>query len=179
MAEMVEKSRAPEKLGVERIEFGATLAELDDAIESLTNPEQIVRDRCIYIITLDRDVDLSAFKEAFFEAQSRDNLKLPQDNHDIGPVLYVGSSYATGARKRTLRSRLRQHLIKAPKGTYALSLSEWTSHLSGAFFVQAWQFPSRGDGPEGDDVARNTVLAVEDWLSGELKPMLGRRGSRR
>ncbi len=178
LAEMVESSPCPKKLGAERVRFGATLTELNNAIERLTDPEKIDRDRCIYIIIADRDVDLAAFKDAFFKAKSRDDLKLPQDNNDVGPVLYVGSSCATGSRKRTLRSRLKQHLIKASKGTYALSLSGWTGHLSGGFSVHAWQFPSCGDGPNGDYIARHKVLAIEDWLSDLLKPMLGRRGSR-
>lgn len=168
----------PAHLGEERLCF-ATLAEkAGAAIDRLTTDGRIDRDRCLYIITLDDEADGKALKVAFDEAKQRPDLKLPQNNSDVSGTLYVGSSCATHKRAGTLRSRLRQHLIMAPRGTYALSLAEWTSRLQGGLVINAWQYPSAGDGKEGDDAARSIVLAIEDWLAGELKPMLGRRGSR-
>jgi len=177
-AERVANATVPLFLGEERISFEKLKEEANAAIERLTSEERIDRDRCLYIFMLDEEADPDALKEAFIAAKRRDDLKLPQDNGSLSSVLYVGSSCATEKRKHTLRSRLRQHLIKSYKGTYALSLAEWTSDLPGGMIVKGWQYSSVGQGPKGDAAARGIVLAVEDWLSAEIKPMLGRRGSR-
>jgi hypothetical protein len=148
------------------------------AIISLTGVDQIDRDRCIYVLTLDEQADPKALINAFRIEKEKGSLKLPQDNKEASRVLYVGSSCATKNRRGTLRTRLLQHVLTAPQGTYALQLSKWTSELAGGVIKEAWQYPTAGDGPKGDDAARRIVLAVEDWLATKLKPMLGRRGSR-
>lgn len=177
-ADSVAAASIPEYLGEECLRF-ATLAEnADGAIDRLTSEALIDRDRCLYVFTLDEDADPEALKIAFSDARERTDLKLPQYNKDVSGTLYVGSSCATRNRKRTLRNRLRQHLVRAPRGTYALSLAEWTSHLQGGLIVRAWQYPSQGDGEEGEVAARRVILAVEDWLAETLMPILGRRGSR-
>lgn len=176
VATSVADAPTPEHLGEKRLPFSTIRDDADAAIFDLTS--SIGRDRCIYVITLDEDADLEAVKAAYDEAKQRSDLKLPQDNGGLSATLYVGSSCATKKRTATFRSRLRQHLIKAPKGTYALSLAEWASGLRGGLVINAWQYPSAGEGLEGDETARRVVLAVEDWLSGQLKPVLGRRGSR-
>jgi hypothetical protein len=168
----------PEHLGEAKIRFATLSQDAGPAIDMLTTDGRIDRDRCLYVISLDREADPEALKAAFTKAKHRSDLKLPQNNYDLSSTLYVGSSCATHRRTGTLRSRLRQHLIAAPRGTYALSLATWTSELPGGITVSAWQYPTAGQGEEGDRAARRIVLAVEDWLAGELKPMLGRRGSR-
>jgi hypothetical protein len=174
----LDNSPVPKYLGEERLNFSSLKMEADAAIERLTAVDLIDRDRCLYVFALDPQADPGALKSAYNVAKKRGDLKLPQDNGDVSCILYVGSSCATKNRKRTLRNRLQQHLKKAPKGTYGLSLSEWTSDLHGSLVVSAWQYPSISEGLEGDLAARCVVLAVEDWLADELKPMLGRRGSR-
>lgn len=178
VADEVAASAAPECLGEKRLSFGSLAEHAGDAIDQLTTSGIIDRDRCVYVLTLDDGANVDDVKAAFVNAKSLPDIKLPQDNGAVSNTLYVGSSCATKKRKGTLRSRLRHHLIKAPKGTYALSLAQWTSHLKGGLILRAWQFPSAGEGNEGDLAARRVVLAVEDWLSNELKPILGRRGSR-
>ena len=178
VAEKVAVAPAPKVLGEERLRFSVLRETAETSIARLTAKEGIDRDRCLYVITLDDAVDPEALKSAFCDAKKRDDLKLPQDNQLISDVLYVGSSCATKNRKRTLRSRLRQHLIRSDKGTYALSLAEWTSKLSGGIIVKGWQYPYIGEGPEGEVSGRKIVLAVEDWLAAETRPMFGRRGSR-
>lgn len=178
VADQIASVSAPEYLGGVGISFARLVEEADDAIAALTADGRIDRDRCIYVMLLDDEADPEALLTKYRDAKGRLDLNLPQDNKSTSGALYVGSSCATNKRKGTLRSRLRQHLIKAPRGTYALSLSEWTSGLSGGIILSAWQYPKLGDGPEGDKSARNIVLAIEEWLAGELQPMLGRRGSR-
>ncbi len=169
---------SPKYLGAEPLRFATLDVTADAAIKRLTDTSLIDRDRCLYVITLDAEADAGEVSIAFDTAKLRSELRLPQKNCTISDTLYIGSSCATKNRKATLRNRLRQHLIKAPSGTYALSLGAWASHLEGGIVVTAWQYPSMGDGREGDDTARGIVLAVEDWLASERKPMLGRRGSR-
>lgn len=176
--EDVAAAPAPFHLGEERLDFSKLALQAGAAIDRLTADGRIDRDRCIYVISLDSKADAKALKTDFMEAKQRTDLKLPQNNIDISTTLYVGSSCATHKRTRTLHSRLRQHLIAAPNATYALSLAEWTSHLQGGLIVNAWQYPSIGTEKKGDNAARRIVLAVENWLAGELEPMLGRRGSR-
>ena len=130
------------------------------------------------MIELDNDADADELHAAYLNAKSRTDLALPQDNSQISNIVYVGSSFATANRKNTLRDRLRQHLLKAPRGTYALSLSEWAHKLRGGIIVSAWQYPAHWRGANAEADARRVVLAIEDWLAGKLKPMLGRRGSR-
>ena len=168
----------PDYLGEERLCFATLAVEADSAIDRLTADGKIDRDRCVYVIALDGDADPDALKAAFRDARERGGLKLPQDNSDVSETLYVGSSCATKMRSGTLRTRLKQQLVRAPAGTYALSLAQWTAHLRGGLVLRAWQYHSAADGPDGDRAARQIVLAVEDWLSESLKPMLGRRGSR-
>ena len=175
-ADAVSAAAVPECLGVARLRFATLAEEAEQAINCLAG--RIDRDRCLYTITLDDDADREAVKSAFRGVKQSGELKLPQDNGVMSDTLYVGSSCATKKRKSTLRNRLRQHLIKAPNGTYALSLAEWTGNLDGGIIVKAWQYPSLGNGPEPDAAARRIVLSIEDWLAGEVTPMLGRRGSR-
>lgn len=178
VAEQVAVAPVPDYLGEERLRFTTIAEDAAAAVARLTMPGRIDRDRCIYVLTLDERADADALKSAYNDAKLRSDLKLPQDNNAASNVLYVGSSCATKKRKATLKTRLSHHLGRAPKGTYALSLAEWTSQLTGGIILQAWQYPSFGEGPAGDDAARRVVLAVEDWLSNELEPILGRRGSR-
>ncbi len=178
VADFIAAAPIPGYLGEERVRFATLADEAEDAIDRLASDGRIDRDRCLYLFALDEEADPEAFKRAFNDARQRTDLKLPQDNNHVSCVLYVGSSCATSKRKRTLRNRLRQHLICAPTGTYALSLAKWSLHLKGGLIVRAWQYPPAVAGDAGDAAARRIVLAVEDWLAGKLQPMLGRRGSR-
>jgi hypothetical protein len=174
-AKILSSAPYPENLGEIEISF----SNLQQGVENLsTIVQKIDRDRCIYIFRIKDDAEIKNVRKKFCGAKKSPGLKLPQLNDSESNILYVGSSCATQNRKKTLLTRLRQHILKAPKGTYALSLSEWASGLNGGFIVNAWQYPSMGEGAEGDKAARSMVLAVEDWLAEELKPMFGRRGSR-
>lgn len=174
VAELVAGSEPPTPLGKETLRFSDLRTHGEEAIKSLTPIGAIDRDRCIYVISLGEDVDREKLIAAYTAARSEGVLKLPQDNKITSATLYVGSSFATQKRKGTLRSRLRQHLLSAPKSTYALSLSQWATGIDGSLTVQTWQFPPAAD----DDMSRIVVLGVEDWLSLELQPMLGRKGIR-
>lgn len=182
-ADAVAAAPEPLHLREERVLFAQLGKGTHDLIDRLAPQDLIDRDRCLYVFGLDDEADPEAIMRAYREAKERPDpkLKLPQNNFvssTTSRVLYVGSSCATGKRKHTLRSRLSQHLLCAPAGTYALSLAKWASGLEGGLVVNTWQYPSLGEGPEGDKAARHLVLAIEDWLSNKLAPMLGRRGSR-
>ncbi len=174
VAELVATSEPPMPLGKETLSFSDLLTHAEAAIKRLTPTSAIDRDRCIYVISLGEDVDRQKLVAAYWDARSMGILKLPQDNKIASSTLYVGSSFATQKRKGTLRIRLRQHLLSAPKGTYALSLAQWATGIEGSVTVQAWQFSPAAD----DGMSRLVVLGVEDWLSRELQPMLGRKGIR-
>ena len=174
VAELVATSEPPMPLGKETLSFSDLPTHAEEAIKRLTPTSAIDRDRCIYVISLGENIDRQELIAAYSEARSMGTLKLPQDNKMTSSTLYVGSSFATQKRKGTLRTRLRQHLLSAPKGTYALSLSEWATGITGALTVQAWQFQPAAD----EGMSRLVVLGVEDWLSRELQPMLGRKGIR-
>ncbi len=174
VADLVAASEPPTRLGEVTLRFSDLRTHGEEAIKSLTPTGAIDRDRCIYVISLGEDVDREKLIAAYLDARSEGVLKLPQDNKTMSATLYVGSSFATQKRKGTLRTRLRQHLLSAPKGTYALSLAQWATGIEGSLTVQAWQFPPAAD----DGMSRLVVLGVEDWLSRELEPMLGRKGIR-
>lgn len=178
VADRIAAAPPPEHLGEIRLCF-AKLAEKDStAIVELTHDDKIDRDRCLYVISLDDKASSKAFVKAYEEAKNRRDLRLPQNNDHESNILYVGSSCATQNRRHTLRNRLRQHLFGKSMHTYALSLACWATKLQGGIIINAWQFTAINVAEGGDHAARTVVLAVGDWLSGQLKPMLGRRGSR-
>lgn len=173
----IEAAPAPVMIAAAKIDF-AHFAQLGpDIIDDITNSGKIDRDRCIYVIGLDDEADDDEINEAFRYAKANLRFALPKHNKRSSRTLYVGSSCATGKRTNTLRTRLRQHLLGTSKVTSALSLAKWTSNLPGGISLTVWQYPSFGEGEEADRSARRVVLAVEDWLSHTLQPMLGRRGS--
>jgi len=176
-ADEIAKAPPPKLMGEERISFAKIASDAYAAIERVT--QGIDRDRAIYIITLDEAADPAAFRAALTQERGdkSSDLKLPQLNPapvetDVHRVVYVGSSCATTAtRKKTTAGRLRQHLVQAPRGTYALNLSRWTGALRGGIVVQVFNYP--------EDVERDVVVAVEDQLSQHLSPICGRRGIQR
>lgn len=178
VARQVATTSEPELLGREHIRFDCLENDAARAIDSIAAKGRIARDRTIYVFELDDETTAQDVQEAFSEARSDRSRKLPQFNHSETSTMYVGSSCATKMRTDTLRNRLRQHLISAPTGTYALRLGEWIRGLSGGLYVNAWQYPQINQGDAGDRLARQTVLIVEDWLAERLQPMFGCRGSR-
>jgi hypothetical protein len=173
LADKVAQAPVPELLGQKYIAFQRLREDAATAILSLT--ASIDFDRCIYLIELDEKADRADVQVAFDKAKSEkaaNGLSLPSNNRVSGScMLYVGSSFRTGLRRATLASRLTQHLLSAPKGTYALNLSHWATGLSGGIIIRAFQYP--------DAVDRGVVVAIEDNLSANLKPMFGRRGTQR
>jgi hypothetical protein len=76
--------------------------------------------------------------------------------------LYVGSSRSTAGR-------IAQHLGFGARGTYSLHLASWATQLPGDFLITVVRF----------DKKHATLLpSLEDTLSAERSPILGRRGSR-
>lgn len=77
--------------------------------------------------------------------------------------LYVGSSLTTA-------KRFREHLGLGWKGTYAMHLGWWIGDLAGAVRLDVYRY--------GADTPDDMLPVLEDQLARELRPMLGRRGSR-
>lgn len=173
--DLVATMPAPQLLGSKHILFRDLQSKADGVIEKVTAGIDI--DRCIYIIMLDNSAPVRELIECFRDAKKGGHDKLPQYNGGASRCLYVGSSCATKARKRTLQGRLKQHLFRAPKGTYALSLSTWASNLPGGITISTYQFNELRR-EDGEEMSRRVILPIEDWLADELKPLLGRRGSR-
>ena len=178
VADRVAAAPPPVPVGTEVTLVFAELAEKAIAeIERLT--AAIERDRCVYVFEATTDADLDTLRAEFRKAkdQRKDEMKLPQDNPRADSrVLYVGSSCATTGRSQTLKSRLKQHLVKAPKGTYALNFSLWAAGQPGGVTIRAYDYAALAG--LDDATAREVVLAAEDWLSSVLQPLFGRRGSR-
>jgi hypothetical protein len=76
--------------------------------------------------------------------------------------LYIGSSRKTG-------QRLAEHLGLGNAKTYSLQLSHWVTPLEGRLIIEVYRFE-----PTKDNL--DFVPTLEDQLSFELKPFLGRRG---
>ena len=139
-------------------------------------------DRCVYVfaltdpaavplvrtamekITRDKKEKTGAFAanqyDAKYNAGARESL-----------TLYVGSSFATGKRTRTLVTRLAQHLGLSNTTTYAMHLAQWAGRFPGSVLITVYQYPN--------ETCRDDILAIEDYLSVTLDPLLGRRGRAR
>jgi hypothetical protein len=89
-------------------------------------------------------------------------IKYPRHNKLDGRCLYVGSSRKTA-------NRLAEHLGFGSAKTYSLQLLHWASGLKGGFTISVFGYRSQ-------DQKRITWL--EDRLSENDTPLLGRRGSK-
>ncbi len=110
----------------------------------------------IYIIRL-----TSGSKEEVFNALSAQkevsDFKYPKLNSPCN-VLYVGSS-TTG-----VKGRLKQHLDKGPKGTYALHMDNWFN--GNKYEVEILEY----------DEPIEVLQIIEDSMAIELKPAFGKTG---
>ena len=172
-AQQVAELPEPQLLGAESLLFARIREDGPGIIDTLTNPQKIDRDRCIYIFDLDPDADGEEVLAAATSAKKARDFALPQINYGPSLTLYVGSSIATGNRRGTLKTRLSQHILATSPKTYALSLAHWAGGLSGGLVVSAWQYPAS----DKEDM-RSAILAVEDWLSTQRRPLLGQRGTK-
>lgn len=116
----------------------------------------------IYII---REISLKDYKESFGnfekEKQKKYGHEYPRCNgiNESG-IWYVGQS-------KNIVSRLRQHLVTAPKGTYALKASHW---FTGQLEIEIRDY--------GDNFDKDVLQIIEDALHMEMQPMFGKRGAR-
>ena len=139
-------------------------------------------DRCVYVFELTNSDALPLLRKAM-EKITKDkkdktggfaaNAYVAKYNAGAKDslALYVGSSFATGKRIRTLLTRLTQHLGLSNGTTYAMHLARWTNSLPGGVGITVYQYPN--------ETCRDDISAIEDYLSVKLDPLLGRRGRAR
>jgi hypothetical protein len=120
----------------------------------------------IYTIHISNEVDrnelgrlIESVRQTKFEMRS-----YPMVNKQAATsrCLYVGSS-------QTTPSRIRGHLGLGPPATFALHLAAWAEPLDGTFILDVYRF---------NEAEKQLLPYLEDQLSVELSPILGKRGTR-
>ncbi|UWQ91032.1 GIY-YIG nuclease family protein [Rhodobacteraceae bacterium M382] len=106
------------------------------------------------------------FEKKSSEKKSVRGYALPRNNKnkigaDVGTCLYVGSS-------KNIRSRLKQHLCRAPRDTYGLNMKHWVPNIFGSVVVEVQCFIG-----ESSDAS---VQDIEDALWRCRQPMFGKMG---
>lgn len=125
--------------------------------------------RSIYVFSLSDDCRADDARGAIMSARAekRDGRAFPRVNAtDLcaeSRCLYVGSS-------RNTASRILQHFGLGARQTYAMHLGWWMCDLAGAVRLDVYRY--------GADTPDDMLPVLEDQLARELRPMLGRRGSR-
>ena len=132
----------------------ATKSHLIRSLKDLYNLE--IKNNCIYIIRL-----ASGSKDNVFQAlraqKENSDYKYPKLNAP-SDVLYVGSS-TTG-----IKNRLKQHLDRGPKGTYALHMHNWFN--GNKYEVEIFEYVEPIE----------VLQIIEDSMATELKPAFGKTG---
>jgi hypothetical protein len=98
--------------------------------------------------------------------------KLSNNNSKDFPKLNVqhkGTQYLYVGRSQKLRQRIRQHLGKNHKGTYAMHMERWCKNLKLNIEFQYFEILN------SDNVL---VQSIEDALWDKLKPCFGRKGAK-
>jgi hypothetical protein len=120
----------------------------------------------IYVMTLSADTDIGRLRQAAkdFRAAQDGSRALARINpaSKNSSCLYVGSSEDTVLR-------LIQHLGGGNGRTYALHLAAWAGELSGCVEINVYHYGA---------LDRGMRLLMEDKLSEDSKPLMGRRGNR-
>jgi len=118
----------------------------------------------IYKMSANNQDTANRLQAAFRVRQDNEGFKFPRDNEvENSTTLYVGSSHK-------IRDRLRQHLQRAPGGTYALNMGLWCPEDAGSVTVEAQVVLS--------DPAPYSVQDVEDALWITSRPILGKFGAK-
>lgn len=118
----------------------------------------------IYRISVDSIDAASLIVDAFDTEKRSASFALPRKNRvPVSRTIYVGSS-------RSIASRLCQHLVHGPKGTYALHLAQWCPAGPHQLKVEV-QVPI-------GEMPAELVQTAEDALWDRYQPMFGRRGAR-
>ena len=180
-ADRMQKCGPPQVAGLWTLQFDALNAGFE-AIKPQIEASTVEGDRCVYIFELTDTGAVLTVREKMTEIVKckRDKIgdfesykcisQYNAKSRNSG-VLYVGSSFATENRKATLSTRIKQHLGLSNHTTYAMHLAKWASGLQGGVQITVYQYP--------DETDRENVLAIEDYLSRKLDPLLGRRGRAR
>lgn len=113
--------------------------------------------------------NISGIKHCFTAEKDRQSKNTKEKNdlcrvnkNDSKQYFYVGRSH-------NIRSRIRQHLSKGYKGTYALHMERWCTSLSENIEVLIFQY-------QGEE--NMVIQALEDALWDHLKPCFGRKGDK-
>lgn len=118
----------------------------------------------IYIIKLGPSANWIAVRDALSrqKMEKLDDRAYPRIHEtSLSEYMYVGSS-------RDCASRLIGHFGLGAKKTYSLHMSSWATGLVGDFEIEILKYA---------DIEQTVLCAIEDYLSKELNPLFGRRGS--
>ena len=126
----------------------------------------------VYAICFDDNVPLERVYEVV-DRNKAENKALPVDGRTAfarvnkrkdcegSRCLYVGKSEKVAAR-------LKEHLTKANRATYAIHMNRWPNDLPGNLIIRVIEVKG---------VASSMLPFLEDQLAGEMPPILGKRGS--
>lgn len=148
-------------IGTERMEghckaIAARFPSKSLAVYSLSFDEAVPLQRVYDVVDGNRSANLTKPVEertAFARVNKRDG----KENR----CLYVGKS-------EKVALRLKEHLTKANRATYAIHMNRWPSDIPGSLIVRVIEVA---------DIKRSLLPFLEDQLAGEMQPILGRRGS--
>jgi hypothetical protein len=167
LAKRISAVPKPQTIGPIPVAFERLRDDAEDAIAAIERTCSACS--FIYIIALDDEASPESLKRAFEAFKVNGKMSLPRENPGgRPPVLYVGSVCGTSRRRRALSHRLRQHLLEAPQKTYALNLSRWAVGQAGGVLIYVYAYTL--------EITREIIGAIEDYLSSNFQPMLGRRG---
>ena len=121
----------------------------------------------LYSISVGNVETAEAIKNSFDELPNElaRGYRLPRRNPDGQgqTILYVGGS-------EKIRSRLKQHIGMAPRGTYALNMQHWCPAFDDGVIVEVQLFSPAA--------SRECRQDIEDTLWDSLQPIFGKRGAR-
>lgn len=118
----------------------------------------------IYRLTVNDLSGADRIQSEFRKYRSTQATKLPRlNNVTDSTTIYVGSS-------RSLENRMEQHLVTAPKATYALKLREWCPDADFSISVEAVRLLY--------EKIHIQLQDIEDALWRKDRPMFGKVGSR-
>jgi len=141
----------------------------DEKMQKLTSwSKQQTNCKFIYVFSLSSEVDIQNLVNLYESAKKREKeikgKRAFARLNDPSRTLYVGSS-------NLLPSRIKQHLGYGNQRIFSMQLKHWLPASENIrISLKAWSF--------NGSISQPVLQAIEDSLWSELKPMLGKQGSK-